>query len=194
MFAQTVVPSMTCLIPPDSMSWGEGLQSIFVPIRSILLYLWGKAIWGVLSHIQIHLGWALIFQGVFSPTWRFFKWRLNISGVSWFKSCWDSVKVWSFLLWCLQKARGLKLWHSTQHKLHFPRFCPCCEKLFHRCFLPSLGRIYIHWIYIRDIYPKAGYMVWIYIQFSNRIFGYILKWIWILDIFTVYNIHLSSWI
>ena len=37
-------------------------------------------------------------------------------------------------------------------------------------------------------------MVWIYIQFSKRIFGYILKWIWILDIFTVYNIHLSSWI
>ena len=54
-------------------------------------------------------------------------------------------------------------------------------------YFTSLGRVgYISKgrIYAVDIYPVFKKDIWIYPE----------KWTWILDIFTVYNILLSSWI
>ena len=61
-------------------------------------------------------------------------------------------------------------------------------------FFPAMGRIYIHWIYIRDIYPIGGYMIWYYIQFWNWILIYSTIWIWILDILCCEYIQKFSWI
>ena len=34
----------------------------------------------------------------------------------------------------------------------------------------TLGRIYILWIYIQDIYQNGGYMIWIYFHLASWIF------------------------